>query len=111
MQDNVNAFDRQLEAFGLPQIGYDKIRIEMANFAVIAGLPYHQPGMVSAIGELAGHLLANKTGSSGDQQFYFFVTVAHSPNSQIRIGVRHVVASFLQIASYCETYKLWMIQS
>jgi hypothetical protein len=67
MNDPVNAFDCLLEAFVIPQIGCNEIRIEMADFTVIAGLAYHQPGAVSTHRQLAGYLLTYKTGSSGNE--------------------------------------------
>ena len=81
----------------------------MADVAVIAGLAYHQPGMVTTHGKLAGYFLANKAGSTGDQQFHFFVTAIHSHNSQVGVGVIYVVTSLLIIAIYGELYKLRMI--
>jgi hypothetical protein len=68
MKDPVNAPNRLFKALGIPQVSCDEISIQMANFAVVSSLAYHQSGAVTTQRKLVGYLLANKSGSSGDQQ-------------------------------------------
>jgi hypothetical protein len=83
VNDPVNAFDCLLETIVVTQVSNDKIGIQMTDFAVITGLSYHQPGMVSAEGKLSGHLLPNKARGAGYQQSHFFITIIHFYKSHV----------------------------
>jgi hypothetical protein len=81
VNDTVNPFNRMPEAAVFSHISQRKIRIETADLAVIARLVNHQPWSATSERKLARYLIANKTRSPGDQQFFFLALVVIAVHS------------------------------
>lgn len=69
MNDAIDTLNGLPQVVGVSQVSQGYIRIETANFTVIARLADHQPGTIATERKLAGYLITDKTGSPGDQQF------------------------------------------